>query len=497
MKCRTFTLVVMLLVLALLVSAQGFYVSPGTTVTIGSGTTLDITNGNLLIQDDYSHAPSFLQNGTIEFTGSGEAQVEQYLTKDKWHIVSSPVQNEVIGAYMWIYLYEFQEPTNTWHYLNLPITLPLNQGQGYYCWAYTTDPNNTYPPSPNSVVFSGTLNAGDIGLNHTVTPSSIKTGWNLIGNPFPCALAWNGHADWNLVNLDASIWIWDPTAGNHKVWNYNTGGTLESGEIASTQGFWVHATDTVSMSGSSLTLPASQRVHSGNTFYKSTGSFVSQLKLKVQSSGAYNDETIIGFMEGTSAGFSPVYDAMYLAGGEPLAPSLYSVVAGAHFALKMLPDLHQHPSVDVNLSAQNPGTYTFSASGIESFPADLPIFLEDKKENYFQDLRQLPEYVFASELNDNTDRFVIHFSNPLGIDNRENVTMHSIYAFDKTVYIRISDPAFIQGYCIVYDIMGQKALSAEVTEGLNAISFPYNNGCYVVTLNTRTGSMITEKVYIR
>lgn len=476
----------------------GAIIAPGTAVTIESGTTLDISNGYLLLQDDYSHAPSFLQKGTVQFTGSGEAQAELYLPKDVWHIVSSPVQNEVNGAFLWIYLAEFLEPTNTWHYLNKPLNIPLDPGQGYYCWSYTSDPNGTYPASPDSVVYNGTLNHQDVNLTMTVTAASIKSGWNLVGNPFPCAIDWNGHTDWNLTNLDATVWVLDPVAGNFKIWNYNSGGTLNSGEIASGQGFWVHATDTVTSTTSSFTLPASQRVHSDNPFYKSGGPMLAnQLKLMVQGNGPENDETIIGFSENASPGFSPVYDARYLEGGNELAPMLFSVVSANSYALKLLPDWEQFPAIPVNFIANVPGNYTISASWIENFPEDLPVFLEDKKENHFHNFRLQPEYVFINDLNENPDRFMVHFTNPLGVNNPEDVQGLNIYSWNQTVYIQIPEHSMNEGQCIIYDMMGQKVIAAQVFQGLNTVSFPFNTGHYIVTVNTGTGKMITDKVYIK
>ncbi|RLD59126.1 MAG: hypothetical protein DRJ05_06865 [Bacteroidetes bacterium] len=381
---RLLTSIILLALLTGNIFAQGgFIVHPGNDVTLGTGTTLDITDGNLLIQDDNGNAPSFLQNGTVQFTGTGLVQVEQYLTKDKWHGISSPMGDEVNGAYMWIYLMKWLEPTNEWQDIFDPTTQPLVPGKGYFAWSNSN--NNPYPATPDFVTLSGTPNYQDINPVLEVTDASIKSGWNLVGNPFPCAVDWNGDAAWNLVNLDASIWVWDPVAGNYKVWNHTSGGSLESGEIAATQSFWVHADDTTGATATSMTIPASQRTHSNNIFYKNGGNDLSnQIKLKVQGNTPENDECIIGFMEGASLGMNSAYDALYLKGNET-APSLYSMVSGSKYAMKQLPDWEQYNAVPLNFKAGIPGTYTISASWTESFPEGLPIFLEDIKENYFQD----------------------------------------------------------------------------------------------------------------
>ncbi len=305
----------------------GMKVLAGTDVTVGEGIYVKITDGaNLLLADNYSTAPSFLQRGTLNFTGGGEAFVEQYLTKDNWHIVAAPVNNEVIGAFMWMYLYEYLEPTNTFNVLTQPVNTPLNVGEGYFLWAYSTHPE--YPISPDSTVLNGILNYTDVNLSLSNTDASPKSGWNLLGNPFPCAVDWNGDASWNLNNVGATIYIYDAAeSGNYKVWNYNSGGTLNNGNIVAGQGFWVRTADTTG-TAASLTIPESQRLHSNEPFYKSSGATLSnQLKLKVAGSSSLNDETIIGFIQEATGGYDSDYDAGYLY-GEQEAPSLYSVIYG-------------------------------------------------------------------------------------------------------------------------------------------------------------------------
>ena len=71
-------------------------VHPGTDVTVGPGVSLDISGEKLLLQDDFSSAPSFLQYGAVNFSNGGHAYVEQYLVQDGWHLVSSPINNASI-----------------------------------------------------------------------------------------------------------------------------------------------------------------------------------------------------------------------------------------------------------------------------------------------------------------------------------------------------------------------------------------------------------------
>lgn len=119
-----------LTILTVSLYSQDLYIKAGTRVTEKAGTQLNFINGsNLVIRDSPSTAPSFLQEGLINFSGGGEAQVEQYLTKETWNSVSSPMSDAEISAYEWMYLIEYNEPDNTWSYLVQPTTLPLNGGK--------------------------------------------------------------------------------------------------------------------------------------------------------------------------------------------------------------------------------------------------------------------------------------------------------------------------------------------------------------------------------
>ncbi|MEZ5083993.1 MAG: hypothetical protein R2750_11175 [Bacteroidales bacterium] len=211
MKTKILTTFVLILSLGLF--AQDMNVKPGTKMTVKSGTQMNFGNGsNMVLEDSPTTAPSFLQEGLVNFSGGGQAHVEQYLTKDTWNMVSSPASDGIINAYEWTYLIDYTESDNSWSYLNYPITTLLNPGEGYFVFPYTADPNGTYPASPDSSVIKGNLNYQDISLTLSNTDTSPKSGWNLVGNPFPIALEWNGDASWNLNNVGAAMYIKDPVS---------------------------------------------------------------------------------------------------------------------------------------------------------------------------------------------------------------------------------------------------------------------------------------------
>ncbi len=468
-------------------------VSPGVDITVGPGVTLDIGGEKLLLQDDYSNAPSFLQYGNVSFSGGGESTVEQYLHADNWHMVSSPMQDEVIEAYLWHYLAQYHEYDDSWTYLNMPLTIPLNVGEGYFAWKYTIDPNGNNPPSPDFVELSGTMNYQDVNLTLGNTVASPNTGWNLIGNPFPVAINWNGHADWNLTNVGATMYIMDNFGGGNYVnFNYSTGigSNPNGGYVASTQGFWVRTADTTGVAAS-LTIPASQRFHDNASFMKSGNESVSeQLLLKVEGNGHW-DKTIIGFYGDATSNFDPDYDGEYFYPIEKVL-SMYSVVFGEMYSLNELPSIEQHTVVPLNFESRVETEYTLSADWLDRFPADQPIYLEDKQDGVFHDLRSNPVYKFTSSPDDNYQRFNIHFDD--GSNQEVAIGDINIFSWQQTIFVDV--PFEISGDIFVYDISGRVIAKAQANMGRNELTMANAKGNYIVRLIANEG-VTTKKVYIK
>ena len=473
--------------------SQNLYIKAGTRVTEKAGTQLNFINGsNLVIRDSPTTAPSFLQEGLINFSGGGEAQVEQYLTKETWNSVSSPMSDAEISAYEWMYLIEYNEPDNSWSYLVQPTTQPLNKGEGYLVWPYITN-SQGYPPSPDSAVFKGNLNYQDINLTLSNTDASPKSGWNLVGNPFPVAVEWNGDASWNLSNVGAAMYIWDPVSGNYTVWNYNTGGTNSNGGyIAATQGFWVRVADTTG-TAASMTLPASQRSHNDASFYKSGGALLPQQLLLTVANGTKNDKTVIGFFENATPGYDADYDATYLYGGDS-SPALFSMISGTNYSLNELPSVEAYPVVPVGFAPKQQGTFHLTANWTESFDTSIPVWLEDLKDNVYHDLRAEPDYAFTANPEDNLHRFNVYFSNPMGMEEHSLAGRIHIYAYQKTVYVKFEGT--LSGDIFIFNTLGEEIALYEHGQALVRIPTEVSHAMLIVKVITPAG-LLSRKVMVR
>jgi len=208
------------------VKPQGLIIQPGTCMKIESGTTLDMSAGDLTVQSGASGDASLIDLGNVTYTGGGQARVQRYLTQGKWHLISSPVSSAVSGMFLNDYLQYFTEGANSWSDIP-PVNTPLNVKQGYALW--------TVDGAPTTEVFSGTTNTGNQSRNFTL----IDEGWNLMGNPYPSAI------DWDAVTipdeLNGTFWLFDPTTGANGEYRYyikdGKNGNTTSQFIPSGQGF--------------------------------------------------------------------------------------------------------------------------------------------------------------------------------------------------------------------------------------------------------------------
>ncbi|MCD4736997.1 MAG: T9SS type A sorting domain-containing protein [Bacteroidales bacterium] len=454
-------------------------------------------NGNLVLWDTLLLEASTLGMASLITNGavSGNyAKVEQHLpAQDEWHLVSSPVTSATASVYAGCYLLRWQEPDSIWNFITSQ-TYPLTVTQGYSVWS------ESGIGSPVDVVFEGLLNTGNQAPTVTYNNGSGKgDGWNLLGNPYSSAIEWN--ASWTKSNIDATMYVYNGT--QYLTWNYNLGGfgTKTDGAIPSTQGFWIKA----NAASPSITIPNSERVHSAQGFYKSSGSVANILNIEVTGNG-YTDHALIGLYGGATDLFDSEYDA-YKIWGINAAPQLYTVIRQDKLAVNilaaMVPDLEQK-TIPLNLEAGEAGIYTFNFSGLGDFDPGISIYLEDRyssgpgiAERKLINIWNSSQYSFTAMPQDYPGRFFIHFNMKVeehdispGNDLAGKIM---IYSFGKNVNVLVKD---LDAGVTIFDLLGQKVLSEHISSDiLNQFHLNSPQGYYIVNVVTAEG-LHSEKVFI-
>ncbi|MBK7174174.1 MAG: T9SS type A sorting domain-containing protein [Bacteroidales bacterium] len=435
-------------------------VLPGFSLTIDS--TFN-NEGNFLISSNETGTGSLIVNR--EMIGSGSFQADQFMDfgVGRKYLISSPVESVTAGTLAGVGTEEYLENGGNWTPLNTNTQLITGTG---------------YRASGSGEV---TLNfSGDFAVNNKVitnldfsNPLAGKMkGMNLIGNPFPSAIAWN-QGDWVKNNLDYSIYAWN--GYKYVCWNGQIG-SFTDGVIPSMQGFFVRCNS----QNAALTIPANSKLHSNLPYQKSIESVENLFTVKIekQSDPDHFDETFVNINSQASNNFDAQFDAFKFF-GEDQYPQVYTLSSDNNeLAINTQPSYQSLPLI-FKLSV--PGTYKISFGGLGSFLPDQGFTLEDKVESSFMNIRTSDSYIFVSDGITEPGRFVIHFYE-VGMEELSSIPLRVF--MDKDQLQIYSDEGLQQIDQIrIYDVSGIQRLSKsnyQVNESLN-VDF-LNPGIYLAQI---------------
>jgi len=481
----------------------GLDIAAGASINVQIDGTLsafgDFNNdGEFTVESTPSGDGSFIDNGNIN--GGGSFIVERYIESERWHYISSPISDGLSGIFYDIYLKEFYEDDSTWFYI-VPVDIPLNPMQGYATWAADDLTGST------TVFFDGTLNTGPLSIdltNHGGATHNSK-GFNFVGNPYPCAADWENDEGWTKTNLDAAIYLWNPTNGQYGSYTYgdpNSGTNEVDSIIPSGQGFFVHVTD--GNATGSLAVNNNARLHHPKAFFKESENKSPEneyLKLKTYSTvNTYIDETILQFRENATKMYDPQLDA-YKFQGLYEAPQLYTVSSDTvNLAFNNLPELTGNDVVPLNFSVilEN-GIYTIEVLEILNFDITTDIILEDLKENIFIDLKEQGSYNFYADSMDDPKRFNLHFLyNPATSVEDFTVESIDIYSSGQTIYLQSLNENILNGTFSVINLLGEPVIREYISSSTSHSAKIDNSGIYIATyFDPDNNIFYRKKLYIK
>jgi len=446
---------------------------PLTELTVASGNTLTV-NGKLLLKASSSGAASLVEFGGLSV--SGTQKVQQYISENRWHYVSSPVSDAIADVFYDIYLRYYDEANSAFVYIvDTNTTTYLTPGVGFTAWS-----DDFYLGNTTVTYEGGDINSGAVNIPVT----NNGDGWNLGGNPYPAAIDWDD-ASWVKTNIDGSVYVWDGI--QYLTWNGSVG-SLTDGIIPAMQSYFVKA----SGANPALQVNDAAKVH-GPDAYKA-GDVENLIKVSIFGNG-YKDVTYINFDENSTAGFDSQYDSYKLFGIEA-APQIFSIVGDDLLSINVLPDFYPGMVIPLGYKASASGEYIIKVSNLSSFDKDINLYIEDLYTGSLTELTDNSEYTFQYNETDQENRFALHFMTTTGVDETalQNI---SVYSYDKSVFVT-NDPAnFKKGTIGIYNISGQEVLSTELQPvSINKIDLVVDPGYYVVKVITGT-EMVTQKVLIK
>lgn len=253
------------------------------------------TNGNLILLSTSDGPAGTASVGPLPEGSSinGDVTVQRHMAGEGriYRFISSPTQNATVASLKDDFPVTgiFQDPStgdgirstspSLYHYdesigglqegwlpypaSGLASQNPLLVGRGYAAFIRNGATSTIWD-------VTGPLNQGMIELPVSFTPNNEPSnGWNLVGNPYPCAIQWGEIAPekWNMENISAVIAVYDNglVNGIYRYWDMDDNyPEITDGRIAPGQSFWVRATGVYP----ELTIREGAKSLDGATFFK-------------------------------------------------------------------------------------------------------------------------------------------------------------------------------------------------------------------------------------
>ena len=515
------------------------FVDEGSAATIEGN--LLVTSGTFRLSspaDGEAPSGSLITNGTV--SGAGNLYVDRHFeTNGRYQYVSMPVANATDNLFDQGYNGDFNPNLYTYNESYDATTDPINTNYSnwtdptyafYNAWtqiAADVSPVGltagtgyiTYNNVELDVNFGGS--PSDLNNNSSYSPAVTYTfnddadpgagtdyyfdGWNIIGNPYPCALDFTALT---LNNVNNCLYMWDGDAGNYQYFNnggtsYDDGSNIVNGAtkyIPAMQSFAVKTTGT----SPSVTIDAADRVHNTQTMWKSSKDAPNYgetqfVKLST-TDGDFSDEMIVRFIEGSLEGFDNEYDAYKMFPNNPPV-MIYSLVTNPEtpIAINSLPIEDIGTSIPLGFISAEAGTYTITAEDVV-FDAGTDVKLIDTYENTETLLYEGTEYTFSFDGGEVRDRFYL-FSATSGVDNPEEgedmLFSSDVWSNENKLFISIKSNKLIDANVKVYDVLGRKVIDQNINGSYNIINIPGASGTYFVKLTGANGISKTEKVFIK
>jgi hypothetical protein len=344
----------------------------------------------------------------------------------------------------------------------------------------------------NTRIFSGQVNSG----NSAIPLAHGGNNWNLLGNPYPCAIEWSSAGIDKSAVAAGAMYIWDPALndnnGGYRAHNGTTGvpaGT--SSVIPAMQGFFVQ-----SLIADTLTIePDTDEplVHGGQPFYKNTKQLAGErIRIKVMHD-FFTDETLLYFDPAASNDFDPGYDAEKLFNGLEGCPEVFSF-AGNDTPL-CFNILSTHPvSVSLGIKYSGYDSLTITAFDFDEFSTETGIFLEDTELKILKNLRDEPDYHFLHNPLQTGTRFVLHFMNVAGLADHLQPCKPVVRCSGNRIFIK--NPCNSGGNVDIHSLDGRCIITDDIPAGESNFSLAVPCGLYLVSVTTGSG-ILREKIIIR
>jgi subtilisin-like proprotein convertase family protein len=493
----------------LLGEAQLIQNHPGTTVNSGSGS-LKIRQQGTTNPYNYNYwsAPvnrsgswqiGYLEdaNGAVNFTSG---------------INANPLTTPITLSSRW--LYGFQGPSNDYNaWSPFSTTTNISPGIGY------TMKGSGAASSNQEFIFQGIPNDGN--YDYSVTANTEI----LIGNPYPSALDADQFITDNLSVIDGSLYFWESfsTNNSHYLADYEGGyatyslmlsvpavadaSGLTSGNGATSkpaptqyvgvgQGFFTIINNTGSIVFNNDQRDFARESANETVYYKTDNTKNKRANLEDERPKLWfsftdpkGSQKTIGLGYDTSASYE--YDNGYDA--KPIDyfnNDLFWLLNNEKLIIQALPELNIEDSLPLGIQITDAGLYKFSISNMENIPDDMDIYLVDKNQNTYYNLRENDaQLILNSGTENNQFSIVFQEDNILGTTSFDDNHIFVSYNSDmKILELHTKEPLTSIQNLQIYNILGQNVLNIKLPNSNRIDVSLLDDGTYILKVASKTNN---------
>jgi hypothetical protein len=300
----------------------------------------------------------------------------------------------------------------------------------------------------SNTTFSSATNSG-WATHNTSQNRPFSNGWNLAGNPYLSYVKLN-----RKTGFDDQVQVLHTTgtfAGTFQPYMMS-----ENAVLPPFQAFWVKKNAAGTGSFSVAKSECFSDALSAPPFYKVANDY--EMDITVIGNG-FSDKTKVAFSQGATDGFDAQYDAnkFHSKLGQP---TLYTLVGAEHTGINTRLTQTLNDSIPLSFEPGVNGSYTLTFDQLNTFPILTRVLLEDRKTAAaWQNLKQNNAYTFTASTTDDWDRFLIHFSTLVSVDDIE------VASVDFQVY---PNP-FKDFTKLVFRGLNRSSYSVKITDNLGRI----------------------------
>jgi len=282
-------------------------------------------------------------------------------------------------------------------------TEPMLPGRGYAVYVR----NDLTPTTWN---LRAPINTGVVDLNVTLT--SGNDGFNLVGNPYPSPIDWEG--PWLRVGINSTIYTWDNSINNYA--SYTLGGASTNGGsryVAHGQAFWVLASSGAADLRAVEGIKADRASIAQATFFRTTLP-VDNLRIKLTATGS-SDEVLIKLNEkGASSDFDVNRDALEFPSDTLLSLHAWTEDKKRLAVNTLGAQTENSTEIKLGLAGVKPGSFNIDFVEFENFSEPTNVYLLDRFTNTLVEIlptNKIHPFIITSDpASAGDDRFVVYLN---------------------------------------------------------------------------------------